>query len=206
MPSTRSFTLPPSERSARFAIAGKALKPAENFPGLARINRDLIARAEAVDSPQRVVLHMDSTGIPVYGHEEHSAYNGQFECTCYDPLLLFNREADCLAAKLRPGNVHSAAGWEELLLPEIERQQKQGKQLGQVGVVLHLAPVDQLLELDGQRHQVGDPGNAWRRRIRCLLWPARRLPRRPLERDLVFTAVFHFVPSLQNSGCRSSCR
>jgi hypothetical protein len=35
-------------------------------------------------------------------------------------LLLFNREGDCLAAKLRPGNVHSAEDWEELLLPEIE--------------------------------------------------------------------------------------
>lgn len=40
---------------------------------------------------------------------------------------VFNREGDCLAGKLRPGNVHSAEGWEELLLPEIERQQKQGK-------------------------------------------------------------------------------
>jgi hypothetical protein len=30
------------------------------------------------------------------------------------------------AAKPRPGNVHSAEGWEELLLPEIERQQRQG--------------------------------------------------------------------------------
>jgi hypothetical protein len=52
---------------------------------------------------------------------------GTFESTCYHPLLLFNREGDCLAAKLRPGNVHSAEGWEELLLPEIERQQQQGK-------------------------------------------------------------------------------
>ena len=42
---------------------------------------------------------------------------------------LFNREGDCLAAKLRPGNVHSAAGWEELLLPEIERQQRLGKEV-----------------------------------------------------------------------------
>ena len=41
----------------------------------------------------------------------------------------FNREGDCLAAKLRPGNVHSAEGWDELLLPEIDRQQKQGKQV-----------------------------------------------------------------------------
>jgi hypothetical protein len=101
----------------------------ENFAGLARINRELIARAEAIDSPQRVVLDMDSTEIPVYGEQEQSAYNGHFESTCYHPLLLFNREGDCLAAKLRPGNVHSADDWEELLLPEIERQQKQGKEV-----------------------------------------------------------------------------
>src|SRR5262249_37414770 len=49
--------------------------------------------------------------------------------TCYHPLLLFNGDGDCLAAKLRPGNVHSAEGWEELLLPEIDRQQAQGKEV-----------------------------------------------------------------------------
>jgi hypothetical protein len=47
----------------------------------------------------------------------------------YHPLLLFNRGGDCLAAKLRPGNVHSAGDWEELLIPEIERQQKLGKEV-----------------------------------------------------------------------------
>jgi Transposase DDE domain group 1 len=67
--------------------------------------------------------------IPVYGQQEQSAYNGHFESTCYHPLVLFNREGDCLAAKLRPGNVHSAEGWEELLLPEIERQQRRGKKV-----------------------------------------------------------------------------
>ena len=91
---------------------------------------ELIARAEAVDSPQRVVLDMDSTETPVYGQQEQSAYNGRFESTCYYPLLLLSREGDCLAAKLRPGNVHSADDWEELLLPEIERQQKLGKDEG----------------------------------------------------------------------------
>jgi len=44
-------------------------------------------------------------------------------------LLLFNREGDCLAAKLRPGNVHSAEGWEELLVPEIERQKRLDKEV-----------------------------------------------------------------------------
>ena len=101
----------------------------ENFAGLARINRALIGKVEALDSAQRVVLDMDSTEIPVYGEQENSAYNGHFESTCYHPLLLFNREGDCLAAKLRPGNVHSAEDWEELLLPEIEQQQMLGKEV-----------------------------------------------------------------------------
>jgi len=100
-----------------------------NLDGLAAINRSLIANAEAIDSPQRIVQDMDSTEIPVYGQQENSAYNGHFEGTCYHPLLLFNRAGDCLAAKLRPGNVHSAEGWEELLLPEVKRQQQQGKQV-----------------------------------------------------------------------------
>jgi hypothetical protein len=102
----------------------EVLTQEENLAGLAALNRELVARAEAIDSPRRVVLDMDSTEIPVYGEQEQSAYNGHFESTCYHPLLLFNREGDCLAAKLRPGNVHSAEGWEELLLPEIARQQR----------------------------------------------------------------------------------
>src|SRR5712664_1902804 len=101
----------------------------ENFAGLARLNRALIGRAEAMDSAYRAVLDMDSTEIPVYGEQEQGAYNGYFESTCFHPLLLFNGEGDCLAAKLRPGNVHSAEGWEEVLLPEIERQQRMGKEV-----------------------------------------------------------------------------
>ena len=62
-------------------------------------------------------------------NKENSAYNGHFESMCYHPLLLFNRDGDCLAAKLRPGNVHGAEDWEELLLPEIERQQTLGKEV-----------------------------------------------------------------------------
>ena len=95
----------------------------QNFAGLAALNRALIARAEPTDSGYRTILDLDSTEVPVYGEQEESAYNGYFESTCFDPLLLFNSEGDCLAVKLRPGNVHSAEGWEELLLPEVERQQ-----------------------------------------------------------------------------------
>lgn len=48
-----------------------------------------------------------STAIPVCVQQQHSACNGYFESACYHTLLLFNREGDCLAAKLRLGNVHS---------------------------------------------------------------------------------------------------
>jgi Transposase DDE domain group 1 len=67
----------------------------ENLDGLSRINRELLAKAEAVES-HRVVLDMDSTEIPVYGEQEQSACNGHFDFTCYHPLLLFNGEGDCL--------------------------------------------------------------------------------------------------------------
>ena len=45
----------------------------ENFAGLARVNRELIGRAEAIHSHYRTVLDMDSTEIPVYGEQERSA-------------------------------------------------------------------------------------------------------------------------------------
>jgi hypothetical protein len=92
------------------------LTQAENLAGLAVLNRELVAKGETIASRRRVALDMDSTEIPVYGRQEQGTYNGHFESTCYHPLLLFNGEGDCLAVKLRPGNVHSAEGWEELLV------------------------------------------------------------------------------------------
>jgi len=105
------------------------LTPDANLAGLAAINRELIARAEAMDSPRRVVLEMDSIEVPVFGQQECSAYSSQIHGACYHPLLLFNGHGDCLAAKLRPGNADAAEGWEEFLLPEIERQRKLGRQV-----------------------------------------------------------------------------
>jgi len=52
------------------------------------INRELSARVEAMGSPRRVVLDIDSTEIPVYGQRGQSAYNGTLNrpatirCSC----------------------------------------------------------------------------------------------------------------------------
>src|ERR1700681_3960727 len=80
----------------------EVLTQEENLAGLAALNRELLAWVEDIDSPQRIVLDMDSTEVAVYGQQEQSAYNGHFESTCYHPLLLFNREGDSLPPNLRP--------------------------------------------------------------------------------------------------------
>ena len=123
-------------------------------------NRELIGKAETIESPRRIVLDMDSTEIPVYGQQEQSAYNGHFESTCYHPLLLFNREGDCLAAKLRPGNVHSAENWEEVLLPEIERQQGMGKEVAFRADAAFAKPeIYDALEERGVKYAIRIPAN-----------------------------------------------
>ena len=119
MPSLQTTT------SAKVALVGDRLLPSapDQMPRSCGLMRP------SVETAARVVLDMHSTEIPVYGQQEQSAYNGHFESTCYHPLLLFNGKGDCVAAKLRPGNVHSAEDWEEVLLPEIERQQQRGKEV-----------------------------------------------------------------------------
>jgi hypothetical protein len=94
-----------------------------NYQGLARLNTALIQHASARSSNRRVTLDIDSSESPVHGAQEQSAYNGHFESVCYHPLFVFNPAGDCLAATLRPGNVHSADGWDKVLLPVIDRCQ-----------------------------------------------------------------------------------
>ena len=62
----------------------------ENFAGLARINRELIGKADALDAVQRVVLAMDSTEVPVYSNAErftNPAYRW-VALTCKHRILL----------------------------------------------------------------------------------------------------------------------
>ena len=99
-----------------------------NYQGLAHLNAELVQRATTQSSTWRVTLDIDSSESPVHGAQEQSAYNGHFESVCYHPLFVFSPEGDCLAAKLRPGNVHSADEWDEVLLPVIDRYRARGRE------------------------------------------------------------------------------
>jgi len=62
----------------------------------------------------------------VYGEQEGAAYNGHFSSVCYHPLFVFNQFGDCEGANLRPGNVHSAHDWREVLEPVMARYERSG--------------------------------------------------------------------------------
>jgi hypothetical protein len=93
----------------------------ENLAGLADLPGQWIDTVHRRRPPKSIVLDMDSSESPTYGVQEGSAYNGHFGCTCYHPLFVFNQLGDLERCALRSGNVHSAAGWRDVLEPVVVR-------------------------------------------------------------------------------------
>ena len=77
--------------------------------------------AHAAKPLRWITLDMDSSVSPTHGTQEGTARNGHFDCSCYHPLFVFNQFGHLERCKLRPGNVHSADGWEEVLGPVMAR-------------------------------------------------------------------------------------
>jgi hypothetical protein len=66
---------------------------------------------ERQGTPTRVLLDLDGTDDPTYGHQEGTAYHGYFRQHMYHPLLVFDGDTNQLVtAVLRPGNAHGARG------------------------------------------------------------------------------------------------
>src|SRR5262249_44330868 len=74
--------------------------------------------------PRGIVLDMDSSVSPTHGQQEMSVWNGHYACTCYHPLFVFNQFGDLERSALRPGNAHSADGWDGVLKPVVARYQR----------------------------------------------------------------------------------
>ena len=103
---------------AQGTVDVQSIDPAELSPG-EFIQR--IRTAVEVDGAKMIVLDMNSSESPTYGEQECSAYNGHFGRTCYHPLFVFNQFGDVERCALRPGNVHSAADWRDVLEPVVAR-------------------------------------------------------------------------------------
>ncbi|MDP7122225.1 MAG: IS1380 family transposase [Rhodospirillales bacterium] len=108
-----------SSQMGRFET--KLLASDVNVEVLADMSGAWINRVHDRRPPKMIILDLDSSVSPTHGEQEGKAYNGHFGCTCYHPLFLFNQFGDLERCSLRPGNVHSAHGWREVLEPVVAR-------------------------------------------------------------------------------------
>ena len=92
-----------------------------NLSALADLSGQWIDRVHGRRPPKGIVLDMDSSVSPTHGEQENSVWNGHYACTCYHPLFVFNQFGDLERSALRPGNVHSADGWRDVLEPVVTR-------------------------------------------------------------------------------------
>jgi len=116
-----------SQTVSRFET--EILTSEENIEALSSINQAWVSKAVSHTNGKKVVLDMDSSEFPVHGGQEGSAWNGHFNSRCYHPLFVFNQAGDCEGAVLRPGNVHSADGWRDLLEPIVDRYKYTNRKL-----------------------------------------------------------------------------
>jgi hypothetical protein len=86
-----------------------------NLTNLSAVNSRWVQKAMIKTDHRPIILDMDSSESPVHGEQEGSAYNGHFRSYCFHLLFCFNQFGDCEGVLLRPGNVHSADRWKELL-------------------------------------------------------------------------------------------
>ena len=59
--------------------------------------------------PAEIVLDLDATDIPVYGHQPERFFHGYYDSYCYLPLYIFAGD-QLLCSRLRPANQDAAAG------------------------------------------------------------------------------------------------
>jgi hypothetical protein len=139
----------------------------------------------------KLILDMDSSVSETYGHQQGSACNGHFGCTCYHPLFLFNQFGDLERVLLRRGNCGSAKFWRRVLLPVIERYRGLNVPKFFRGDAAFAGPkLLRLLEKEGFRYAIRIKANAvLERKIAHLL---RRPVGRPSHKPKVFYHSFRY--------------
>ncbi|MEX2376859.1 MAG: IS1380 family transposase [Dehalococcoidia bacterium] len=108
------------------------LSSAENRDGLRNVLLDAAERRYRTYGAGRLAeltLDMDSLPLVVHGHQAESDYNGHYKTRCYHPLLVRSDRGDYLGARLRSGNVHTADGGLDFVLPILRWAKCQAKRV-----------------------------------------------------------------------------
>jgi hypothetical protein len=137
-----------------------AMTEEKNLTALADLSGHWIDRVQTQRARTTLVLDIDSSVSPTYGAQEGTAYNGHLLCTCYHPLLVFNHDGDLERCALRPGNVHSADGWRDVLDPVVARYRGQHRRRMLRGDAAFALPdVYEYLEAEAFRYAIRLPAN-----------------------------------------------
>jgi hypothetical protein len=115
----KNSTAASTSEMARFET--KTLSTKENLKHLMDRSGQWLDQAHQHRKLTKLILDLDSSVSETYGHQQGSAYNGHFGCTCYHPLFLFNQFGDLERVMLRRGDHASARFWRRVLLLVIER-------------------------------------------------------------------------------------
>lgn len=87
-----------------------------NSRGLAEIVRQIVY--PVLDTGRiEITVDLDSFPHEVHGHQPGTAYNGHYKTSCFHPLVASVEGRYFLGGQLRPGNVHTAEGGLEFVLP-----------------------------------------------------------------------------------------
>jgi hypothetical protein len=93
----------------------------DNRTTLAGMSGQWIDRVRERKLPKWIKLDMNSSASPTHGAQQGTVWNGHFGCMRHHPLFVFNQFGPLERCALRPGNVHSAHGWEAVLKLVITR-------------------------------------------------------------------------------------
>jgi hypothetical protein len=187
----RAVTQTAASASQMGRFETEVLSQKANLSALTDLSGRWIDRVHARRPVKGIVLDMDSSVSPTFGEQEGTAYNGHFGCTCYHPLFVFNQFGDLERCALRPGNVHSAEGWREVLEPVVARYRTTMKRRYFRADAGFAAPeVYELLEAEDYGYVIRLPANpVLQRRIAHLL---KRPVGRPPHEVRRFYASFRY--------------
>ena len=197
----------------RQLVGGRALKHgAASASAMGRFETEVLTRPENLEAladlpglwidavhdrqaPKSITLDMDSSESPVHGDQEGAFWNGHFQSKCLHPLFVFNHYGDLERCALRPGNVHSADGWADVLRPVLARYSASARpsitrRRFRADAAFAIPALFDLLEAEGWDYAIRIKGNP--KLHERIDWLARRRPGRPPNHVVRRYTSFHY--------------
>jgi hypothetical protein len=145
--------------------------------------------------PKVITLDMDSSESPVHGDQEGAMWNGHFQSKCLHPMFVFNQFGDLERCALRPGNVHSADGWEDVLKPVLARYAAKARpsitrRWFRADAAFAIPALFDLLETEGWDYAIRLKGNP--KLHERIDWLTKRGPGRPPNHVVRHYTSFHY--------------